>query len=142
MLQDLPQNKWNLGILMTFSQVQTSEDDSWYGEVMEFSMKTRIWYFVFLCVLVIRQVDRILFLSLVSFFLSSNTTKAFFFFSPFSFLETKSTLLIQLPVADILCRGLKIHENLLLAMCLIFISIYVWFMWIYAADVIGHMYFE
>ena len=39
MLQDLPRDKWNSGILLAFSQAQTSDDDSLYGviTVEEFS---------------------------------------------------------------------------------------------------------
>ena len=56
------QDKWNLGILMTFSQVQISGDDSWYGAItiQEFSgiPEFDIWWEH---VLVIQQIDRILF---------------------------------------------------------------------------------
>ena len=39
-------------------------------------------------------------------------------------------------------RVYRICRNILLVTCLIFISIYLWFMWMNAADVIDCMYFE
>ena len=60
-------DKWNVGILMTFSQMQTSGDDSRYGAITveELSGIPEFdgFFFLFLhvCVPVIRQVDRILF---------------------------------------------------------------------------------
>ena len=106
------------------SQVQTSGDDSWYG-VITFSTEYQNLIFCLLWAGYVTSWQDSFYSSVVSFFLSSNTTKAFFFlFSSFTS-ETNSTRLIQLPVAGILYRGLKIHWTISLFTCLIFISVYV-----------------
>ena len=119
----------------------------WDDNNLGIQLDTRIWYFVLLFLFlffVYRLFDKLtgfFFLSVVFFFF--NTKKALFFlFYSFFFLETESPWLIQLLAAGILCWGVKIRGNILLVTYLIFVSIYVWFTWMCAADVLGCMYFE
>ena len=125
------QDKRNLGILMNFSQVQTSGNDSWYRAITVEEFSRMLEFYLFFCVC--QLFNKILFFSL--------TQKKYC--SSFSFPSSwrqKSIWLIPLDVTGILCHGLKICRNLLLVTCWIFIRF--WFTWMYAADVIGHMYCE
>ena len=113
--------------LRLFLGKQTSGDDSWYmaitinelSEILFLYLDySTSWQDLFICGIF-----------LLSFFLSFfllTRQKHSSFFSSFSFLKTRSTLLIQLPVAGILCRELKIHGNILFISCLIYVYVCCW----------------